>query len=101
LSDAHLCQTRFVALNFSSPLSALRSTLRRTVPSPVAASVRRLLGVLSVTRAATVFGVIVVAYFTFVVPRELAVIIGATAAGAVLAGLVPLAVVVAVVRAPI
>ncbi len=43
----------------------------------------------------------VVAYFLFVIPDELAVVLTAAMVGAVLTGLLPLAIVFAVVRSPV
>lgn len=65
------------------------------------ATTRTALAALSVTRlgAAAVAGL--VAYFVFVVPDELAVLLSATMVASALAGLVPLAVVYAVVRLPL
>lgn len=75
-----------------------------TDPSLVREARQRAVTVLrpvSITRLGGVVGAGIVAYFAFVVPDELAVLLGASMAGAALIGLLPLVVVFVVVRAPV
>lgn len=79
----------------------VRSALERVVPSAVAASFRRVLAASRLTRLGAVAIACYAAWFAFVVPNELALLLAETVAGFALAGLVPLAVVAVIVRSPI
>lgn len=56
---------------------------------------------LSLMRVGPAFALALVAYFVFVVPEEFAGLVAVSMAGAAAIGLVPLAVVYAVIRSPI
>lgn len=58
------------------------------------------LAVLSMVRVGAALAVVLIWYLAFVVPDELAALIGASMVGAALIGLAPLAVVYAVIRLP-
>ena len=81
--------------------TTLQLAFERVVPSAVVASFRRLLAASSLTRLGAVGVAFYVLWFAFVVTDELALLLTATVVGFALAGLVPLALVVVIVRAPI
>ncbi|WP_137284375.1 hypothetical protein [Halorussus salinisoli] len=87
--------------NSSVGASASRSAVRRLAPATIEGPLSDLLGLFSVTRLGGVAVAGVVAYFLFVIPDELAVVLTAAMVGAVLTGLLPLAIVFAVVRSPV